>query len=183
MVVRWGDGNQKDIFACVKASSIGNVEGFATGSRAYYNERFGWKVWSDTAQYSLRLRRDIVLGVSPRTVYADMDKAESWLCNLGLQLIRKPHFGAKVQGAELQVRQACFTLITTIGQRSHSSMSIMHPEDLIQSFHEQTDGFLFETLIDASDIEQVMAALATCKDTPQRRNFLGQICRCTWPCK
>ncbi|WP_368780758.1 BglG family transcription antiterminator [Alicyclobacillus fastidiosus] len=112
-----------------------------------------------------------VLGVSPRTVYADMDKAESWLCNLGLQLIRKPHFGAKVQGAELQVRQACFTLITTIGQRSHSSMSSMHPEDLIQSFHEQTDGFLFETLIDASDIEQVMTALATCKDTPTTTQF------------
>ncbi|GMA62040.1 BglG family transcription antiterminator [Alicyclobacillus fastidiosus] len=106
-----------------------------------------------------------LLGASPRTVYADMDKAESWLSNLGIQLIRKPHFGAKVEGAELQVRHACYTLMSTVRQRSHDLLTSTQPEHLVQFFHERMDGFIFEAIIDTRDIEQVITALATYKDT------------------
>ncbi|WP_067929323.1 BglG family transcription antiterminator [Alicyclobacillus shizuokensis] len=52
-----------------------------------------------------------VVDASPRTVYADMDRAERWLVGHGLRLIRKPHFGAKVEGEELYWRHASYRLL------------------------------------------------------------------------
>ncbi len=52
-----------------------------------------------------------VMNASPRTVYADMDRAERWLVGHGLRLIRKPHFGAKVEGEELYWRHAIYRLL------------------------------------------------------------------------
>jgi len=45
------------------------------------------------------------LGVSRSTVLMDMDKAEKWLLDRNLSLIRRPHFGLKVSGKEHDRRE------------------------------------------------------------------------------
>jgi mannitol operon transcriptional antiterminator len=57
------------------------------------------------------------LGVSRSTVLKDMDKAERWLEERNLSLIRRPHFGFKAIGPETDWREAVVGfLLDTVGE-------------------------------------------------------------------
>jgi len=57
------------------------------------------------------------LGVSRTTVLKDMDKAEKWLEEHSLSLIRRPHFGFKAVGGERDCREAVVDfLLDTVGE-------------------------------------------------------------------
>lgn len=57
------------------------------------------------------------LGVSRPTVLRDMDKAEKWLEERNLSLIRRPHFGFKAVGNEDDWREAVVNLLLdTVGE-------------------------------------------------------------------
>ena len=57
------------------------------------------------------------LGVSRTTVLKDMDKAEKWLEEHHLSLVRRPHFGFQVVGGEDDWREAVVDfLLDTVGE-------------------------------------------------------------------
>ncbi len=100
-----------------------------------------------------------LLEASPRTVYADMDKAESWLVGLGLQLTRKPHYGAKVEGSELLRRYACFKLLLMACQRVEGLDLCDGPESFCERLRAQVDGHVLEGLLDVADLAQIVQLL------------------------
>lgn len=59
-----------------------------------------------TRQPLISKRLELKLGISRTTVFEDVDKAEKWLQDHGLNLIRRPNFGFKVVGKEGNCRGA-----------------------------------------------------------------------------
>ncbi len=100
-----------------------------------------------------------LLEASPRTVYADMDKAESWLVGLGLQLTRKPHYGAKVEGSELLRRYACFKLLIMACQRVEDLDLCDGPDSFCERLTAQVDSHVLEGFLDVADLVQIVQLL------------------------
>ncbi|MDQ0189891.1 HTH domain-containing protein [Alicyclobacillus cycloheptanicus] len=101
-----------------------------------------------------------VLKASPRTVYMDMDRAETWLDNAGLKLIRKRHYGAKVEGPELLRRHAALRLI-----RENASPDSLNKPGPIQVRH--IDELILSCLADMRRITNVLSATDTTTRPPR----------------
>ncbi|WP_040288205.1 BglG family transcription antiterminator [Alicyclobacillus hesperidum] len=100
-----------------------------------------------------------LLEASARTVYTDMDRAETWLGELGLQLTRKPHYGAKVEGSELLRRYACFKLLLDACPRVEDLDLCYEPESLCERLIAQMDVVVLESIIDVADVAQIVQLL------------------------
>jgi transcriptional antiterminator/mannitol/fructose-specific phosphotransferase system IIA component (Ntr-type) len=108
-----------------------------------------------------------LLDASPRTIYGDMDKAESWLGEFGLQLIRKPHFGAKVEGQELFLRQACYNLLMAACNR-FGDLLIDGSEEISLLLRERTDPYVLWPLVNQDDLDGLVRILRlTAVDYPE----------------
>ncbi|EPZ41815.1 BglG family transcription antiterminator [Alicyclobacillus acidoterrestris] len=96
-----------------------------------------------------------VLEASPRTIYSDMDRAEGWLERTGLQLLRKRHYGARVEGPELLRRYGALRLAREWGHPERPSSD--RPERPLQI--SAMDAFLLSRLSDSETLSLLQSGL------------------------
>ncbi|GMA50829.1 hypothetical protein GCM10025857_21860 [Alicyclobacillus contaminans] len=99
------------------------------------------------------------LEASLRTIYADMDRADLWLASHGLRLIRKPHYGAKVEGDELIRRQAAFRLLLAACGWTASNDAGNEGQRLLDIVRQHVDPFVKRRLLEESDLLAMARAL------------------------
>ncbi|GEO24670.1 transcription antiterminator BglG [Alicyclobacillus acidoterrestris] len=96
-----------------------------------------------------------VLEASPRTIYSDMDRAEGWLERTGLQLLRKRHYGARVEGPELLRRYGALRLAREWGHPERPGSD--RPERPLQI--SAMDAFLLSRLAHSETLSLLQSGL------------------------
>lgn len=100
-----------------------------------------------------------VAGVSPRTMYSDLDRVEEWLTPVGLRLVRKPHFGFQITGEEILFRFASLKLFS-------STLNLLdEPPRNLAHFLQQRLEFLFPSYSFSED-SLVHATATVCTALP-----------------
>ncbi|WP_419880371.1 helix-turn-helix domain-containing protein [Peribacillus sp. B-H-3] len=113
-----------------------------------------------------------LLNASSRTIYGDMDRAEAWLTEIGLQLIRKPHYGAKVEGQELFLRYACYNLSIETCKRFGEISLLDGIEEISLMLREQTDPCVLWSLVTQDDLDSLVGILQiTATEYPRTLTF------------
>jgi mannitol operon transcriptional activator len=88
-------------------------------------------------------------GVSRMTILKDLDEIETWLEGQDIHLVRKPHFGIQVDGAENDCQQAMAELLWGETPFSHDPVtSITHSEGLNFNLQEDARLLLLVGMID-----------------------------------
>jgi|GEM_PF-5018378 len=90
------------------------------------------------------------LGASQRTIYTDMDRAEDWLSGIGLKVIRRRHYGAKVEGTELLRRFGALRLLRAAGDPTGLHVKQFNNNPAL--YFEEVDDFLLNKLLDTQSI-------------------------------
>lgn len=125
-----------------------------------------------------------VLHASPRTIYADMSKAEDWFNGVGLQLIRKPHYGSKVEGPELLLRYgACMLVQNALGSADNIHEPPKKELDGLQHALDGVDRFVVETLMEPSHLPLLESMVTSCASNLSKSHQLSLFVYLAIACK
>ena len=107
-----------------------------------------------------------LLNVTEATISNDLDKLETWIKKMNMNLVRKPGLGIYLEGLEKDIRKA---IISHIYKNLHEKniLNVLNKQEKNIKLKSGTDKFLLD-LVDKDIIQKVEKAITT---VVERENY------------